>query len=282
VIAPGRRFLGLLLSLSFLLLGGNGFAQTADLEIVSIAPSSPSVMTDETFQFTVRVRNLGPDAAQQVSVAAGVNALSLFRSITGPPAWTCDAPRPWFGYALNCSIATLEPLAEAEFSVILGAPQHTATTYRLSARAATPTADPVNQNDTQQLNMTLRSSPVQAELAMSAVATEPGRVRLDVRNNGPDAAQELTAVVTGSEVTVSGSGWNCGAPGTHVACTRGTLSAGATAALLVRATDVTKPTVVIESRVRAEKNDDSNRANSGTTVTVTPVAEKSKRRAARP
>lgn len=280
--APGFRLSGLLLLFSTLLLTGDGSAQTADLEIVSIVPSSETVATDETFQFTVRIRNAGPDAAQQVSFAAGVNGLSLFRGITRPAGWTCDGVRPAFGYAVNCSTSALAALAEASFVVTLSAPQHTAMTYRLSARAVAATADPQKANDSTQRNLTLRTSDVAAELELTGVAEANGRAQLSVRNNGPDNAPEVTVVVSGTRVSVSGHGWKCEAPGTTVACTLSTLAAGATSVLNARATDATQPTAVIESRVRAEKNYDRNGTNNATTVTVVPVAGKSKRRATRP
>ena len=49
-------------------------ALTADLEIVAVAPSKTEVRTDETYSFTVRVRNHGPDAAESVKVNSGLAA----------------------------------------------------------------------------------------------------------------------------------------------------------------------------------------------------------------
>lgn len=268
MIAPASRFFVL-----FLLFSSAAFAQSADLAIVSVVPTHTSVSTDETFQFTVRIRNEGPGAAEQVSVAAGANALALFRGIKAPAAWTCDAPRAWFGYALNCSTPVLAAGAEAEFVVTLGAPQHTAMTYRINALAATTTTDPGERNNVGQAALTLRTSETHAELALTAAAQPNGSIKLEVRNNGPHTAKQLTVVAAGAALSASGSGWKCAASPASVACTRAALTKGKTGTLTVRPLKAESPTVAIESRVRAEKNYDQNGRNNAATTTVAVSAQ---------
>jgi hypothetical protein len=190
--------------------------------------------------------------------------MALFRGITAPKGWTCDASRPWFGYALNCSTATLAPKAEAEFVVTLGAPQHTAMTYRINALIATTTRDPVEQNNAGNMPLTLRTSETEAELALTATGA-----RFEARNNGPHAATQVTIVATGAVMTASGAGWKCTPRETSVACTRASLAPGKTAAITVRPM---KP-AVIEARVRAEKIYDQIGRNNGATVTLPAPAK---------
>lgn len=268
------------LVLTALVISGEVAAQSADLEITSVVPSKASVFTDETFQFTVRVLNHGPDAAGQVSVAAGPNALGLLKNITAPQGWTCDGARPRFDYALVCSTMTLAANATAEFVMTLGASQHTAMTYRVSAIATASTPDPVGQNNRREVPLSLQTSETHAELELTAADDTKGRARLEVFNHGPHAAREVTVVAEGVALSASGTGWQCTAPGVSVACTRATLAAGERAVLTLRPTNAATPTVVIASRVRAEKIYDEKGSNNATRTTIV-VSAKSKRRVTR-
>ncbi len=281
MIAPISRFLVPCLILTALFVSEEITAQSADLEITSVVPGKTAVFTDETFQFTVRVRNHGPNAARLVSVAAGANALGLFRGITKPAGWTCDDSRPRFDYALVCSTATLEANATAEFVVTLGASQHTAMTYRVSARAATTTPDPVERNNRRETALQLQTSETHAQLELTAVDDTKGRARLEILNHGPDDARELTVIAGGAPLGASGSGWQCSAPGDSVACTRPALAAGETAVLTLRPKSPATPTVVVLSRVRAEKIYDEKGANNAAATTVVIPPSRSRRRSSR-
>lgn len=281
MIAPLPRVL------LFLLFTAAAFGQTADLEVLSVVPSQPSVFTDQTFQFTVRVRNLGPAAAENVSVAAGANALALLRGVTAPAGWTCDAFAPRFGYAATCTAPTLAAGAEAELTLRLTAPQHSAMTYRVSALAAASTSDPVELNNGRQTNVALRTSETHAELALTAKAEPNGRARFAVVNNGPHDAREVLVVVgqglpEGPTISASGPGWKCAAPGKSVACTRATLASSATAGIVAKAIAPAEASIIIEARVRAEQVYDANGRNNAATATVVATPARSKRRAARP
>lgn len=228
-------------------------AVTADLEVFSVIPAKTEVYTDETFAFSVRVRNNGPETAGNVKVNVGTNASSLLRTIVAPPAWTCDAQGPRFGYGFVCTTPTLGAGSEAELKVTLGAPQPSAMTYRVGASVSSKSADPQRTNNRLEANLALLVSRSNAELAMTARPAESSeKVTFDVRNEGPGDAREVLAVVEGAS-KVSGKGWKCVPAGTGVACTRPALKAGTTATLDARGADVAK----ISARVRAEQNHDS-------------------------
>jgi len=72
------------------------------LEILSIVPAQETVHTDQTYSVTVRVRNAGPDAAENLVLRAGGNATGLFQSIDAPPEWECDVAGPRFSMAAAC------------------------------------------------------------------------------------------------------------------------------------------------------------------------------------
>lgn len=237
-------------------------AVTADLEIVTVSPGKTEVRTDETYSFSVRVRNNGPEAAANVKVNVGTNASSLLQTVAAPPAWTCDAHGPRFGYGFVCTTPALDAGSEAELQVTLGAPQPSAMTYRVGASVSSKSEDPQHTNNRREANLTLRVSNTNAELVMAARPSESAEmVTFDVRNDGPDDAREVLAVVEGAS-KVSGKGWKCVPTGTGVACARPVLKAGTATTLDARGADVAK----ISARVRAEQNHDSKPLDNGSAV----------------
>ena len=214
------------------------------LEILSVLPEKRFVNTDETFTFTVRVRNAGPDAASEVKLRAGANAEALLRSIEGPPEWTCDAAGPRFASATTCTTPSLAPDAQAEFKVTLAAPQPSAMTYRVGAAISAKGI----RTKVLESNLILIPSDVNAELSMSARKIDEERAAFDVRNDGPDEAKDVLVVIANAALA-GGDGWKCEPTAHGVACTRPALSAKTTSTLEARGT----ASAAMEARVRAEK-----------------------------
>lgn len=215
------------------------------LEILSVLPAKKFINTDETFTFTVRVRNAGPDAANEVKLRAGANAEALLLSIEGPPEWKCDAAGPRFANATTCTTPSLAPDAQAEFKVTLAAPQPSAVTYRVGAAIS---AKGIRTKLLEE-NLVLIPSEPNAELSMSARKLDAERAAFDVRNDGPDEAADVLVVIAGAALA-SGDGWKC-EPTTHgVACTRAALAAKTTSTIEARGTS----SAALQARVRAEKN----------------------------
>lgn len=225
-------------------------ALTADVEVLSVVPTKAEVLTDESFSFTVRVRNHGPDAAEGVKVLAGTNAAALLRALEAPPEWTCDAAGPRFGYSLACTTPTLAAGAEAELTMHLAAPQPSAMTYRVGASVSTKSGDPKRDGNRREANLALRVAAANAALSIAPhEITDSERVTFDVRNGGPHAAQDVLVVLDNASLA-SGKGWTCAPSPTGVACTRRDLPAGDSAAISARGSDAKK----IRGSVRAEKN----------------------------
>ena len=243
-------------------------ALTADLEILAITPNKAEVITDETYAYTVQMRNNGPDAAQEASVVLGVNALALLRRIDAPEGWTCDGDGslPRFGYVVTCTHPSFPPHATAEFTLTLTGPQPVATPYRIGGRARTSSVDSVSGNNVREIVLTFHPSTTQADLVMTANGPT-----FSVRNDGPhDVTEELTAIFTGANMEASGAGWTCSGSPDHAVCTRPSLQNGATAPLVVKG--------ATEGRVRAERIWDANTRNN--IAKTGPL--KLKRRAVRP
>ena len=225
-------------------------ALTADVEVLSVVPTKTEVQTDESYSFTVRVRNHGPDAAEGTKVTMGTNAISLLRRIEAPPEWTCDAPGPRFGYTLACTTPALAAGAEAELKMTLAAPQPRAVTYRAGANATTKSTDPKRDGNRREVNLALLVAKSNAELTLTPrAATDKERVTFDLRNEGPDDARDVLVVLENAAMA-SGKGWTCAPSATAVVCTQPLLRAKTAASISARGADSAK----ITANARAEKN----------------------------
>lgn len=214
-------------------------AATADLYVPEVTASKTAVQYGETFSFTARVTNLGPDAAEEVVVSLGGNTSSLLKSVTAPPGWSCQST-PRYALTLFCTAPSLAANAEAQFTMTLAAPQPSASTFRVGAGIGSSATDPRSRNNSLDQEIALVSPPRTAALhvtgsAASNPVAEGGDIRViyDVRNGGPDDTGNLLVLLS-AEVpfTATGAGWNC----TGNTCTRAALRAGTSAPIELRAT----------------------------------------------
>ena len=226
----------------------------ADLEIASVKPVKPALTTDETFTVAVRVHNRGPEPAKDVKVTLGVNALSYFGKVAAPKGWTCEAG-PLFGYALSCTAPAMAADGDAEFTVTMASPQHSAMTYRVGGRVQAATEDGNGANDRLEQGIPIEATKSNAELSLEATA-EAKQLNVEVRNAGPHDARDVMVVLSEAKdltFKASGRGWKC----SGAVCTRPKLAAGTSAALKVAAV----PNATISARVRAEQNRESAKDN---------------------
>ena len=215
------------------------------LEVLSVLPAKDTVRTDETFAFTVKIRNAGPDAAQEVKLRAGSNSRVVFRSIEAPPEWECDATGPRFTSFTTCISPTLLPNAEAEFRVTMTAPQPSAMTFRIGAAVS---AKDVRARRLE-MNLGVEPADTQAELSASARRIDAERASYEVRNRGPQAAKNVMLVIANAALA-TGDGWKCEPSAYGVACTRAELRAGAASTIEARG----QSSGLMEAQVRAEIN----------------------------
>lgn len=226
----------------------------ADLEIASVTPAKPALTTDETFTVAVKVHNRGPEAAKDVKVTVGVNALSLMKSIAAPKGWTCEQG-PVFAYKLTCTAPTLAAEADAEFKATLTSPQHAATTFRVGGLVQSASEDGSGDNDRREQAMVIESTKANAQLSLTAVL-EANQASIEVKNAGPHDARDVMVVLSEAkqlDFKASGRGWKCDG----AICWRPLMKAGTSASLKVAAV----PGATISARVRAEKNRESAKDN---------------------
>ena len=226
----------------------------ADLRIASVIPSKPTLTTDETFSVAVKVRNARDEEAKDVKVTIGVNALSYLKSISAPQGWTCESGST-FGYGLSCTTPSFAGKAEAELTMTLASPQHSAMTYRVGGLIQSATEDGSGPDARAEQGIGIEATESNAELSITAT-TEANQVNVEVKNAGPKDAKDVTVVISEAkklELKASGSGWKC----RDGVCTRPALKAGMTASLKVAAV----PQASLSLRVRAEKNRESAKDN---------------------
>lgn len=226
----------------------------ADLQIASVTPAKPLVTTDETFTVAVKVHNAGAEEAKDVKVTFGANTLSFFKSIAAPKGWTCE-PGFLFGYTLACTTPSLAGEADAELTVTMSSPQHSAMTYRVGGRVQSATEDGTDANDHLERGIGLESTKANAELSLTA-STEANQINVEVKNAGPHDAKDVMVALSEAkhlDFKASGQGWKC----KDGLCTRPVLKAGTKASLKVAAV----PHATISMRVRAEKNHESAKNN---------------------
>lgn len=231
----------------------------ADLEIASLTPVKDVLTTDERFTVAVQVRNRGPEEAKDVKVTLGANTLSFMQGVTAPTGWTCETG-PLFAYALSCTTPSLAPEAEANFTVAMASPQHSAITYRIGGRVESSTRDGNDSNDKREKAISIVATETNADLSLNATS-EANQMKVEVRNLGPHDAREIMVVLheaNGLPLNASGRGWKC----SGVICTRPLLKIGATATLKVRTAAPAPGTkATVSARVRAENNRESSKDN---------------------
>jgi uncharacterized repeat protein (TIGR01451 family) len=147
-----------------------GESPTADLAVVKQAPASANV--NGTITYTITVSNLGPSAAQNVSLTdplpAGVTFVSQSQTV-GTGFTLTEAAG-----TVDDTIATFNAGASATFQVIVSVNSTTTpgTTITNTASVSSATADPDIANNTSSAQVVI------------GVASLSGSVYIDVNNNG--------------------------------------------------------------------------------------------------
>jgi uncharacterized repeat protein (TIGR01451 family) len=206
---------------------------SADLSL-DVSDSADPVAQGAEFDYLLRVRNQGPDAATGVRATsvlpAGVQLLA-----SGSAGWSCQAGAPvacTLGAALASgaeSLLTLRVRATGSGSVVF------------SASVSGNETDPVPSNNSGSETTQIQPPEALADLQLSVSgppsATAGGAVELvaQIRNLGPASASTLLLRAQSSGPwslqSGSGSGFNCIVAGGNLECRGSTLGAGASVEL---------------------------------------------------
>lgn len=193
--------------------------QFADLGVAANAANA-TVAAGETANFSVQVRNNGPDAAQFAAVAF-VFDRAVEPSITPASGWTCLPPQVTTTTTITCTLGSFAAGAMQTFSLgVVTDASFVGTTLQLAAAASSMTADPVGSNDSDVAEVQVTAPPA-ADLALQieGPASVPGRTfSIDyvatLRNLGVLAAAQPVVVFGGNTITATTrvtapSGWRC-------------------------------------------------------------------------
>jgi uncharacterized repeat protein (TIGR01451 family) len=257
----------------------------ADLNVTKTGPSSASSGVNIVYDITLS--NLGPDAAQSVSLIdalpAGVTFVSIIQT-SGPVSGSCSSPALGANGTVNCTFATFPAGAAATFALTVVADATTeGATIVNTAVASSTTADLDPSNDAGSAFTDILAPA--AELAIIKTAppiAAPGAdisYTLGLSNSGPSPAPSTslmdnlppgTAFV--SLTQESGPAFTCatptvGGPG-GVTCTLASFASGAAATFTLVVTAAGSGPVTNIATVSSGALDPNPSNNSASATTV--------------
>ncbi|HEX2835387.1 MAG TPA: hypothetical protein VHW00_20415 [Thermoanaerobaculia bacterium] len=220
--------LSVLLTLPMLALGN------ADVAITSFTADAAQVQPGGTVTFTIVLRNLGSETAQNLNFNLG-NAYSERMHVVSTnvlPSWTCSPLLP------GCFAPSLAPNTEAPLTLQVAiAPTTRTGTYNVSFFGSA-TNESSTANNRADLSLTIVPAPRTADLSVTLRTPQnpvsegsSATLTYDVRNNGPQDLSDVRLMVY--LVGIAGEpsftqGWDCTKhTATTATCTRPSLSAGA-------------------------------------------------------
>lgn len=196
-------------------------------------------VTGERVTYDIRVANAGPDAAANVVVTMNHSTIgTALLDLTAPAGWQCDFER--YSNSVTCRSASLAAGAAASFVLTAIMPNQPTPLYV----GGTVRSDAGELNPSNNLgNVLLAPTPATRKTDLQVLAEDERVVREGsevvqravIRNNGPDEARDVAAVIVlqsfvetpPGSITAAGPGWTC----TNTAplrahCTRPSLAAG--------------------------------------------------------
>lgn len=229
---------------------GTALIASADVRLSKTAGAALVAGTTTANAWSVVVSNLGPDTAvgpftvadTPTNIPAGVTIVSA--AGTG---WTCTTPAPDSSFSCSRTVAS-DTLArgasfpEIDVRVSVAATVASGATVDNSASVTEATFDPDTSNNTSARQLTVTANAdlsIVKQLSGTAAAGQTATWTIDVTNLGPSvSAGPITVTDTVpsglSDVSVTGTGWTCGAViGGTVTCTRpATLPVGVASRLI--------------------------------------------------
>ncbi len=243
---------------------------SADLEVTKTASKNP-VKPGETFTYTITLKNNGPNTAANV-IVEDVLPSSLNLVEVNPSEGTWNAP--------NWSVGNLSNGATKTLSMTVSVKSDASGNIVNTAKATSTTSDTNSENNT--ATKTVQVSDLSADLALTKTASknpvEPGETfiyTLSVKNNGPDAAEEVKVrdILPNSldfvEATPSTGTW------TAPDWTIGTLASGVTKTinLTVKVKEIASGSIVNTATVTSTTADPDIENNSSTKVVPIEIVE---------
>jgi uncharacterized repeat protein (TIGR01451 family) len=260
----------------------------ATLSDLAVSLSASPATAGQSTTVTATVSNNGPSDASGVVVTYTIPASTTFQSIAIPSGWSCGTPAVGGTGPITCTVAALAASAAATLPLTLGvaASLSDGTDLTTTVQVGSATADPdLSSNAASATAIVGASADLTLGLsAGSAVAGQTASVSANLANNGPSDAAGISLSYTLPSGTTFQSvaaptGWSCSTPPVgstgSVTCTTASLSAGATAPIVVTIgvpssmpAGTTLPESASVSSTTADPNPGNNAASATTTVSA--------------
>jgi len=237
---------------------------------------------DRAIDYTITLRNAGPNPATQVVLTNVLPAGTTFNSLRAPPGFDCRAPMPGNPGTVQCSVDTLAP-ATYTLGLTLNLDFNAAGTIVDTVDVAATSADPEATDNSASASV----APAISDLSVMKTADRTVYVRgeaivytIALVNAGPDAASEVTftdllpTATTFASINAA-SGFACGTPsageGGIVTCGANDVAVGTyTFTLTVHVSGTASGPIANGVDVSAS-NTDPNVANNASTTTLAPA-----------
>ncbi len=213
-------------------------AASADL-LLDLSDSADPVAQGAEFDYLLRVRNIGPDAATGVRTASVLPAAVQFVG-TSSAGWNCQS-----GQSVVCNLGgSLATGAESVLVMRVRATGSGLATHTASVAANESDPNPGNSSDSETTEIQPQANLADLQLSASgpASAVAGGNLELlaQIRNLGPaNASNILLRTQTGGPWSLqggSGTGFNCVAAGASLECRGNALASGQTVELRLQGT----------------------------------------------
>jgi endo-1,4-beta-xylanase len=195
----------------------------------SISADSSTVLSGRPVSYTITVRNTQdndleeylPDdddlPAANVSMTSAIPAGMVFQSLAAPAGWSCTTPPVGSGGQVNCTIASLDAGASAQFNLSLTAICSTPNGTQIvnSATSASTTSDPNSApNNTASVNVkVINLPPVISGLRVDKPVLRPANHRMvdvklsyNIHDNCDDGLVPVITISSNQPVNGRGDG----------------------------------------------------------------------------
>jgi uncharacterized repeat protein (TIGR01451 family) len=221
--------------------------QSADLSVAKVDTPDP-VIVGANLTWTVTVANAGPDTAMTVALSDPLPAGTTFVSVSTPAGWSCSSPAVGVSGTVSCSTATF-PVGSAALAIVVAVdgsmPLGTVLSNTATVTSVTP--DPDSADTSASATTTVVSPAILSATKAVAGSFWPGGTStyaIVLRNTGPgtqfdNPGNELADVLPAELALVSAtatSGTALATTGTNTVTWNGSIPAGGTVTISIRAT----------------------------------------------
>jgi uncharacterized repeat protein (TIGR01451 family) len=233
-------------------------AASANLRIIKTAPAE--VTDEDTFTYTLEVRNAGPSAAQDVRITDQLPARVEFVSAQG-----CAEA----GGTVTCNIGTLASGETAQRQITVRAKTPGQATNTATVDSTTTDRNPNNNSDTATTQINAAADLAIDKQAPAEVADEDEFVyTLTVTNDGPSDAEGTVVTDQLPDGVEFVSSVDCQNNAGTVTCNLGTLASGETVVVEIRVLAKTPGGKDNTATVESSTDDPDDQNNSDTAITV--------------